>query len=113
MKFLIDENIRAEIIDFLIRKGYDIKKVPLGMKNSNIMHLAKREKRVLLTHDIHFSNILMYPPKEHYGVIRIRIHPPSLSTILDALNNLLAYLPAEQFNRSLIILEKNGYRIRK
>ncbi|MFH2031252.1 MAG: DUF5615 family PIN-like protein [Bacteroidota bacterium] len=113
MKFLIDENIRSEIMYFLIQQGYNVKKVASGMKNSNVIHLAREEKRVLLTHDIHFSNILMYPSKEHSGIIRIRIHPPLLNTIINALSNLLNSLPAEQFNKKLIILEKDGFRIRK
>lgn len=112
MRFLIDENIRSEVSDFLAHKGHDVKKVPQGTKNSSVILLAKKEKRILLTHDIHFSNILMYPPHTHCGIIRIKIHPPSVDKTISALKQLLAAVPSEGFNKNLFVLEEDSFRQR-
>lgn len=110
MQFLIDENVRSEVTDFLTREGYDVKVVPHGMKNSNVIDLAQKEKRVLLTHDRHFSNILMYPPHKYHGIIRIKIHPPSVDKTISALRQLLVDVQPEKFDKKLFVLEEDGFR---
>jgi predicted nuclease of predicted toxin-antitoxin system len=112
MKFLIDENIRKEVIDFIVSLGYDVLIVPSGCADQEVAKIAKEEKRIILTHDIHFANILEYPPQEFSGIIRIRIHPPIAPTIIGALNNLFEKLSPAQIDKKLIILEKDGFRIR-
>lgn len=112
MRFLIDENIRLEVEEFLKAENYDVMRVPQGLENSKITHLAKEEKRILLTHDRHFAHIFLYPPKEFSGIIRIKIHPPSVPTIINALKNLLQRVSSEEINGHLIVLEKADFRIR-
>lgn len=113
MKFLIDENVRKEIIDFIKGLGYDVLLAPQGSKDEEIAKIAKEEDRIILTHDIHFADILAYPPKEFNGIIRIRIHPPNAETIITALKNLLQKLPLSEIDKKLIILEEDGFRIRE
>ncbi|MBU0896261.1 MAG: DUF5615 family PIN-like protein [Candidatus Omnitrophica bacterium] len=112
MKFLIDENIRREIIDFLAFSGHDILRVPFGSEDKRIAQIAKDTERIMLTHDQHFANILMYPPKEYSGIIRIKIHPPIVPTIINALRDLFQKLSPNQLSEKLVILERDGFRIR-
>lgn len=112
MKFLIDENIRKEIIEFLIDKEHDIDVVPSGSKNGEVIKLARNKKRILLTHDVHFSNILLYNPKTSFGIIRIRIHPPDIEKIINALDRLLEEIKGANISGKLIILEEDNFRIR-
>lgn len=113
MKFLIDENVRSEVIQFLRDLGYDVLIVPSGSSDEEIAKLAKGEGRIILTHDVHFSNILEFPPDEFSGIIRIKIHPPAANLTINALRNLLRKLPPSQINKKLIILEDNGFRTRE
>ena len=89
-KFLVDENIPSAIAHFLRNKGFGVKEVKEagihGISDAEIMDLARREDRVLLTFDKHFSNILLYPLHYHNGMIRIRVHLPLLSDIIQALD---------------------------
>ena len=112
MRFLIDENIRIEVIEFLTKEGHDVKSVPKGYKNGQIAILAKEEKRILLTHDKHFADIFTYPPKEFFGIIRIRIHPPTAENIISALSRLLKKLSDKDLLGRLLVLEKDDFRIR-
>jgi len=113
MRFLIDENVRLEIAEFLRNEGHDIKTIPSGIENSEVIRLAQKEQRILLTHDIHFSNILLYPPKQYSGIIRIKIHPPLVDKIVSALKYLLSKTSPEEFDKKLFVLEKDNFRIRK
>ncbi len=89
MRFLLDENMRAEIAEFLKRRGYDVLFVPKGLKNGEALALAERESRILITFDSDFENDLMYPPSKYHGMIRIRIHPPHVVKLTQALDNLM------------------------
>ncbi|MFH1246044.1 MAG: DUF5615 family PIN-like protein [Candidatus Omnitrophota bacterium] len=112
MKFLIDENVRFEIETFLVESGHNVRRVASGAKNGEVIQSALAEKRVLITHDIHFSNILAYPPDKYCGIIRIRIDPPSADKITLALKGLLDKTPSERFDKRLFVLEEDGFRVR-
>ena len=112
MKFIVDENIRNEIKDFLADSGHDVIRPPLGCKDEEIASLARIQKSIIITHDVHFSKILMYPPVNYHGIIRIKIHPPVASVIIQALKDLFKKVPPEDMDNKLIILEKKGFRSR-
>jgi len=116
-KFLVDENIPPHVVAYWRDEGLDVKEVrELRMpaaSDATIMDLARREKRALLTFDRHFANILLYPLSSHYGVVRIRIHPPLLSDIIQALKQFLRKFDLETIRGSLIILERDGFRVRR
>lgn len=114
MKFLIDENIGLEVTEFLSAEGHDAKRVPPGIKNGEVIKLALNEKRILVTSDVHFSNILMYPPHKFCGIIRFKIHPPSVSKEIAALKKLLKrFSSLSEFNKRLFVVEESEFRIRK
>jgi len=62
LKILADENIEFSLIRFLKSKGFDVKNVPNGSRNSELLSLAEREERILLTHDHDFLRIELYKP---------------------------------------------------
>jgi predicted nuclease of predicted toxin-antitoxin system len=116
-KFLADENIWPAIIQFLRLKGFDVKDVyDLGLveaPDTEIMKVAQREERVILTFDKHFANILRYPLDSHYGVIRIRIHPPVFLHITQALEHFLNQFDLTTIHQTLIIVQGGGFRVRR
>lgn len=114
MKFLIDENVCLEVSEYLRAEGHDVKRVPSGAKNGEVIKLALADKRVLVTSDGHFSNILMYPPHKHCGIIRFKIHPPAPAKELRAITKLLLrFSSSTGFDKRLFVLEEDDFRIRK
>jgi predicted nuclease of predicted toxin-antitoxin system len=117
IKFLADENIPPGVNNFLTEKGFNVKAVQelvaSGSADSTVIKLAKKEERVLLTFDRHFTNILLYPPHTHSGIIRIRLHPPQLEFILQALDNFLKSYDLAKMKGTLVILERDGFHIRR
>jgi predicted nuclease of predicted toxin-antitoxin system len=116
-KFLVDENVPPAVVDFLKDKGFDVEEVREllipGTSNGVIMGLARQQERALVTFDKHFSDILRYPLDSHFGVIRIRIHPPLLSDIIQALENFLQKFDLAMIRRTWIVLEREGFRVRR
>ena len=112
MRFLLDENVRAEIGAWLRTAGHDVVHVPPGLPDAAIFRLAQEQHRILVTHDAKFANILRYPPGTHGGIIRLKIHPPSVAITLHSLEALLAQVPGTAFAHTLYVLEKDGFRKR-
>ena len=117
IKLLADENVPPGVVGFLRDRGFDVKEVgeagTTGASDDAVMALARKEKRVLLTFDKHFANILVYPPNSHHGIIRIRIHPPLIDDIIEALDQLLQKFDLNTIEGSLVVLEREGFRIRR
>ena len=112
MKFLVDENVRKEVVGFLKFGDHDILEVTPGSEDKEIAQLAKETNRIILTHDQHFADILTYPPEEYSGIIRIKIHPPSAVAIINALKDLFSKITPDKLDKKLVILEEDGFRMR-
>lgn len=115
--FLTDENIPPKVVEFLRSKGYKVKDVKedylQGISDDKLINLAKKEGLTLITFDKHFGNIILYPPKDYHGIIRINIHPPILKDIITAFNKFFKRFDPSKLTELLIILEKKGFRIKR
>jgi predicted nuclease of predicted toxin-antitoxin system len=116
-RFLTDENIPPFVIQYLKGKGFDVKAirefVPAGSPDLDVIGVARQEGRILLTFDKHFANILLYPLRTHAGIIRIRLHPPLIEDLLGVLENFLKNADLREIEGALVILERDGFRIRR
>jgi len=117
IKFLADENIPFPVVEFLRGRGFDVQKATeggiQGASDDAILQAARKSGRVLLPFDKHFANIHVYPPESHFGIIRIRIHPPVTDDVIKALDQLLQKLDTETITGTLIVLEREGFRVRR
>ena len=111
MRFLLDENTHIKLLNWFTQAGHDTIRVPDGLKNGKVIELARKESRILITHDKDFGDPLVYPPKNHPGIVILRIHPPSLPKILLGLEALLKALPSTEFDHKLIILTEQGHQL--
>jgi predicted nuclease of predicted toxin-antitoxin system len=74
----VDENIPKVVKKSLVSKGHSVEYVPKGISNSKVASLALNKERILVTSDSNFSNTILFPPKEFFGIIVLRIHPQKL-----------------------------------
>lgn len=117
LKFLLDENVPPAIGVFLQSLDFDVVHAKdsglLEASDKQFMDLARQEERTLITFDKHFADLVLYPPGTHWGVIRIRIHPPQLSDVIQALDQFLKQFDMSTIQGALIVLQKDGFRIRR
>lgn len=112
-RLLADENVKAKLVKFLSEVGCDVCSAAKGLKNSSLAALAKKEKRVLLTHDKDFLEESLYPPKAHEGIIVLAIHPPELPKLESALKRLLETISPDKFAGKVFLLSEAGVEIKE
>ena len=76
LKFIADVNVEKAVVDFLRGEGCDVKWIPdldCAMADENLLKLANKERRILLTNDKDFGELTFLQRKLSVGVILIRV----------------------------------------
>lgn len=110
MKFIADVNIAQKVIRLLRQNGHDIidiKKRDPKTSDTNIIRLASKEKRIILTHDKDFLGLTQFP-KYHVGMIVIRLKKQNASHHWKKLKNLLNTKNPDELNNSLTIITEDS-----
>lgn len=92
MKFLADVNIEKAIITELTSIGYDVKAVSEinpTMKDPEIIETACLERRILLTNDKDFGELVYNQNKNLYQVIFFRVKGNDITEKINLLKNFL------------------------
>ncbi len=115
LKLLLDENIGKKTADFLLKLGYDIKLVAKdfkGAKDKDILKVAFQEKRIILTQDKDFCDLVFRDSLPCCGIILLRLN----SYFLEAVNKILdLFLKSnkENLQNKFVVLTENSARIRE
>jgi predicted nuclease of predicted toxin-antitoxin system len=116
MLFKIDENLPLEIAQLLSRAGHDAKTVHdqqlQDVKDSILLKNCDSENRILITMDADFSDIRMYPPQEHEGIIVLKIGNQSKKHVVEVFQTVLGLMKKEPLKKRLWIVEETMVRIR-
>lgn len=114
-KILLDENISFKTADFLLKLGYDVKlaaKDLRGAKDRDILKIAFQEKRIILTQDKDFCDLVFRDSLPCRGIILLRLNsyfPEAVNRVLDLfLNN-----NEENLRNKFVALTENSARLRK
>ena len=109
MKFLIDANIPKSVIDYLINNNFDvtdIKKVNITMPDVDIIKLAQKEQRIIITLDKDFIALIQYP-KYQVSTIVIRLKNLQSENIISYLEELFEKQNQNLLNNSLTIINND------
>ena len=118
MKFFLDENMPLSTIDIFRKLNFEVEHCSSselrGVSDKKIAEYAKKQKAILVTKDLEFGSLLIYPKNSHYGLLILRL-PNSFTTkkIIEALEEFLKNIKIEELVNSITVLEVGRYRIRK
>lgn len=116
MKFKIDENLHSDTADLLKQHGYDASTVVdqglRGHADADIARICRQESRILVTLDVDFSDIRIYPPADYQGIIVLRLNDQSRASVLQALERVIALFETEPLAGRLWIVDEHQVRIR-
>ncbi len=116
MKFKIDENLPAECAQILRESGFEADTVYderlNGNPDSKIFNVCSRDKRVLVTLDLDFSDIRTYPPNTHYGIIILRLNSQRKLKIIQKFKQIAHIIGTELLEGCIWIVSENKIRIR-
>ena len=103
-KFLLDENVRIELFNFLKRKGIDVKLPPKSATDSFVASLSKREQRVLVTNDEDFCE---YSKDKVYSVVWLRLSQNDSEGLIKSFEKLLGSF--KKFPGRLVVLKRGKW----
>jgi predicted nuclease of predicted toxin-antitoxin system len=117
MNFKLDENLHPDHGEILRERGHDIITVHdqglRGREDQEIAEVCHREGRVLLSFDLDFSNIIMFPPENYAGLIVLRLRSKGRKLVRKVLEHVLDRLDQEPVAGRLWIVDEQRIRIHR
>jgi predicted nuclease of predicted toxin-antitoxin system len=115
LHLLADECVYKATTDFLLSLGYDVITVQelglCGADDDTVIDKAVTLGRALLTQDMDFSNILLYPPAYHLGIVVLKTSPTTIRAVHRVLQQALAL--TQDLTGALLVVDRNKFRIRR
>lgn len=93
----------------------DVRDVGLrGRPDREVLAFAVSDGRALLTGDLGFGNVLVFPPSTHRGVLVARFpSDTSVRTLNDAILAAIRALTDEDVEHAVVIIEPTRIRLRR
>lgn len=105
-RLLADENVSRGVVSALRRAGFDVvdlkQKRYSGLADQDILALAAREGRVIVTHDKDFADPGLFLSRKHPGVLLLRFPDPKPENVVPHLLRVLEQIPSKRFRNSVI-----------
>jgi predicted nuclease of predicted toxin-antitoxin system len=115
MRFLLDENADFRLVDYLASQGHDVSSIlrdhQPGLPDRKVLKIANHERRVLITNDKDFGELIVRRRLPHAGVILFRLQTVDLRSKERWLQKALDDY-ADQLQEFLVVSER-GIRIRR
>jgi len=114
--FKVDENLPDELVGILASAGHDALSVHdqnmEGEPDQLISEVCRAEQRAIVTLDIGFSNINVYPPEQFSGIIVLRLKSQDKINLINTFHKILPMLESEQLVGKIWIVDQAKVRIR-
>ena len=116
MKFLLDESVEYRLLPYLQQLGHNVTAIgynyPAGLKDRAVLAIANQEKRILITNDRDFGELIFRQHFSHCGVIFFRLkNSKDISGKLTWLTIILRTY--KDILHDYLVVTPNGVRIRK
>jgi len=116
VKFKVDENLPDELSLLFRAAGWDSltieQQLLSGAIDPRLAEICTAEERILVTFDRGFSNIRVYPPADHPGMIVFRLKSQDKQHLLSVAERLVETLSKRDLRNELWIVHEDRIRIR-
>ena len=116
MKFKLDENLPAALVNMLRSAGHDAQTVSeeslSGAEDPRILRAAASERRLLMTFDLDFADIRRYPLGSHAGIIVFRLNDQRWAALKEPVRRLIDSGILDRVQGGLAIVDELRVRIR-
>jgi predicted nuclease of predicted toxin-antitoxin system len=114
MNFLLDVNASGAVAQWLIDRGHNVAEV--GQKDSRmsddeILNWAVRERRIIVTTDNDFEEMIWRQGKSHCGVLRLENLPRSQRKVL--LHDVLDRHSKDLESGAIVVALSRKFRVRR
>ena len=114
LKFIIDESSGVTLSSVLSSLGHDcinIAQMKPGIEDHEILDLAFKENRILITNDKDFGELIYRKKSPHKGIILLRLGYDTPQKRIQIIEELIERFGEKLKNRFIVASEK-GFRIR-
>lgn len=115
--FVADQCVFGKTVQLLRSEGHTVVTLKELEKqeatDDEVLGITQSLDAVLVTNDLDFSNILLYPPSSHAGIIVLRIDYRTMARVHQALRDLLQRFDRDALRGALVIVSSRGWRIRR
>lgn len=116
MKFKTDENFHPDAVELLRRHGHEVLTVwdqnLRGASDDKLLTICCKEQRAMITLDLDFADIMVYPPGNFPGLIVMRLKDQSRKSILSVMEKVISLLKSEPLPSKLWLVDEKKVRIR-
>jgi predicted nuclease of predicted toxin-antitoxin system len=117
MRFKLDENLRTDVGKPLQDLGYDVATVYeqglRGKEDHEIAEVCRAEERILISMDLDFSNVQMFPPDKYAGLIVLRLRAKGRASVRNVFERVLAHMNQEPIAGRLWNVDELRIRIHR
>ena len=117
MRFKLDENLPRELARLFVEAGHDAATVPdqgmIGASDSRLASVCQSEDRALVTMDLDFADMRVYPPHRYPGLVVFRLSRQGREYVMEVGARLLSMLSGESLQGQLWIVEDSRVRVRE
>lgn len=115
LRILADENVAQRVVTVLRKERFDVLSIfeekLSGASDEEVLKLAKKGKRIILTHDKDFGNLIHQPGLIHGGVILLRLRNQSSQNVVFHLIPFLKEIKNDRIKNRLVIFQEGKIRI--
>ncbi|MDR4507411.1 MAG: DUF5615 family PIN-like protein [Candidatus Brocadiaceae bacterium] len=115
IRILTDENISPKVVSFLRERGIDVidtkEKNWHGKEDEEILEIAYKEKRFVLTHDSDFGTLAINEGKGNYGIVYLRLRNVNPRNVIKVYEQLLG-LDTSISPGTILVIEETRIRIK-
>jgi len=117
MKIKLDENLPDEIANQLAARGHDVHTVPQeslsGRTDDVVFAAACAEGRLFFTQDLDFSDVRVFRPGTHPGIVLIRLKEPSRRKLVLRVQQILQSEDITSWAKCFVVISDHKLRIRR
>jgi predicted nuclease of predicted toxin-antitoxin system len=117
MKIFADECVYAITTKTLREWGHDVETAQeaglSGHEDNELLQYATSQNRILISIDMDFSNAFRFIPSSHSGIIILKIRPATIEDVHQVLRQLLESFSEDKLRKSLVMVDRTKYRVRR
>lgn len=115
MKFLADQCLLGKTLEVLRKEGHQVVTLKeLGKQTApddEVIKIARSIGAILITNDLDFGNIFLYPPSQYGGIIVLRIKPKKEDKVHRLLLDHLKSIDQIEVSKTLIVIDHRACRV--
>jgi len=115
LKFLVDVGVGRKVEEYLLEKRYDTKTVrslDQKMPDQEIIRLAALEKRIVITMDKDFGELVYHAGMDHCGILLLRLDDATGPEKRQVIAKILAKY-ADNIKNNFCVYQNRKFRFRK